>query len=202
MASKPPKPENAASSPRHKSRKANKAPKPKEAGEPNPIIWTDHTSLTSNISNDVKIAFAEMVMTYSAMEMTIEHIIWDITGLSYDDGKLFTQIDISKKVDLLQKLIERYGLIIHYDRKTVKEMWQGIRSLMPVRNLAVHGIWAMFDNKFPIVASYRLNSTLGHIDAQPFDVDRLKAMANQAQNVKVFLDNFHAKILDSRQKQI
>jgi len=140
-------------------------------------------------------------MTHAAMESAIEGLIWDITGISYDDGKLMTKNDISQKVDLLKALIERYGLIIHYNRKTTQEMWTAIKELMPLRNLAVHGVWAMLDGKIPVVISFRLPSTLGHVDSQAFEIERLNAMANQCMRIKKHLDDFRKRVLASPPKR-
>ena len=192
MPKHPPKPEGRTAPEQQNPRRRRRG-----TGQPTiqkTVVETDSTHLFDVMPNDVKIAFAEMVMAYSMMELTIEGLIWDITGVSYDDGKLIVRGDLSGKVDLLKKPIERYGLIIDYNRVLIEEMWSAIKDLIPVRNLAVHGIWAMLDGKFPVVISYRLQSILGHVDGERFDVDRLNAMTQQCKNVKKFLDPFRDRV--------
>ena len=70
---------------------------------------------------------------------------------------------MSVKLDLLKTLIENYGLLVHYDRKTTMDMWIAAKQLMPVRNLVAHRIAAMLDHKIPVVVSYGLPTTTGNV---------------------------------------
>jgi hypothetical protein len=84
------------------------------------------------------------------MEETAQRLIWDITGLSYDDWRLLTRTDAGDKFDILRKTIEIHGWIVHRNRQTTLDMWKAINQLMPVRNLIVHGVWGMLDKKFQL----------------------------------------------------
>ncbi len=170
---KPPK------SPRYKSKK-KQSPTPNEI----PTIDIDASRLSDDIPDIVKIAIAEAIMAYAAMEGTAERLIWEITGLSFDDGRILTRVDSSEKFETLKTFIENYGLIIHYSRITTVAMWTAIRQLMPVRNLIVHGIWAMLDHKIPVTISPRLPTTTGNVVGESFPIERLHAIARQCYRVK------------------
>ncbi len=194
MIDKPPKtskPEGRAAAPRHKSKKkkSDKATR----GEI-PTIDIVSGRLSDDMPDSIKIAIADAVMAYAIMEGTAERLIWDITGLSYDDGRLLTRTDSSEKFEVLKTLTENYGLIIHYNRKTTQDMWTAIRQLMPVRNLIVHGIWAMLDHQIPVTISPRLSTTTGNVVGEAFPLERLHAIARQCYRVKKSLDGLSNRV--------
>jgi len=188
---KPPKPEGRAAAPRHKAKKnkSNKVPH----GEI-PTIDIVSGRLSDDMPDTIKIAIAEAIMAYAVMEGTAERLIWDITGLSYDDGRLLTRTDSSDKFEILRTLAENYGLIIHYSRKTTLEMWAAIKQLMPVRNLIVHGIWAMLDHQIPVTISRRFKTTTGNVLGEAFPLERLQAIARQCYHVKKYLDGLSNRV--------
>jgi hypothetical protein len=187
--SKPPKPEGRASAPRYKSTKKNKAT---HGGIPTIDIAPGR--LSDDMPDAIKIAIADAIMAYAVMEGTAERLIWDITGVSYDDGRLLTRTDSSDKFEMLKTLTENYGLIIHYSRKTTQEMWAAIKQLMPVRNLLVHGIWAILDRQIPITISHRLPTTTGNVVGEAFPLERLQAIAGQCYRVKKSLDGLSNRV--------
>lgn len=185
MAKNPEKPEDKKAALRHRSRKGKSR---STSRAEIPIIDIDISRMSDDVPDDVKIALAEAIMAYAAMEGAAERLIWDITGLSYDDGRLLTSVDASNKFETLKKFIENYGLVIHYNQKTTQEMWTAIRQLMPIRNLLVHGIWAMLDGKIPITVSPRLKTTIGNVVGESFPLERLHAVARQSYKVKKAFD--------------
>jgi hypothetical protein len=60
----------------------------------------DTSRLSKEIPNDVKIAIANAIMAFAEMEVSAETVIWDLTGLSIDDGKLLTRMDSKDKLEL------------------------------------------------------------------------------------------------------
>jgi hypothetical protein len=76
--------------PRHKS----KASKPAAADLP--TIDADPSRFSDNIPDTIKIAIANSIIAYSAMENSTERLIWDVAGLSYDDGELLTRSRLNK----------------------------------------------------------------------------------------------------------
>src|ERR1700689_4135315 len=112
---------------------------------------SEASRITKGVPDQVKIAMASAVMTFSDMEMSAEQFIWDVLGLSVDDGKLVTQIDTKEKFELAKKLSERSRLPLHPNEQTTAEAWSAIRSAIEARNKMAHGVWVMIDNTTPIV---------------------------------------------------
>ncbi|MFG1465779.1 hypothetical protein V5F77_23115 [Xanthobacter sp. DSM 24535] len=71
---------------------------------------SDGARISEGVPDAIKLAMADALMVFSEMEMSAEHFIWDVLGLSADDGKLVTQIETKEKIELAKKLSHRYGL--------------------------------------------------------------------------------------------
>lgn len=74
--------------------------KPKPGALKGPIIQrnvSDASRIAKGVPDQIKIAMASAIMAFSDMEMSAEQFIWDVFGLSVDDGKLVTQIDTKGK---------------------------------------------------------------------------------------------------------
>jgi hypothetical protein len=194
MRKRPPKPPERRSVPRYKR---DKDKKQQSTGEIK-TIDIDASRLSPDIPVNVKIAIADSIMAYATMEGAAERLIWEVTGLSYDDGKLLTRIDASNKFDILRKAIEQHGLIVFRNRRTTLDMWAAIKQLMPARNLIVHGVWAMLDKSIPITVSYRLPSDHGRVEGESFQLERLEAIVAQCLRVKKSFDNLSERVLALR----
>jgi hypothetical protein len=144
------------------------------------------SQLSSNIPDEIKLAIADSVIAYAAMENAAERLIWDISGLSYDDGRLLTRSG-GDKLEILRKLIEGHGLIVYRSRQTTIDMWVAIKELTAVRNLIVHGVWAMLDSAIVVSISNRLRSDYGQVEGEPFSLGRLQAFVRQCFKVNATL---------------
>jgi len=127
-------------------------------------------------------------MAFSEMEMSAEHFIWDILGLSVDDGKLVTRIETKEKIELAKKLSERYFLPLHPNDQTTAEAWSAIRDAIELRNKMAHGVWRMIDAQTPIVVSYRIPIELGRINSEHFPFERIEAVAFLCLKAKKLFD--------------
>jgi hypothetical protein len=169
--------------PRFKQKKTPQAPKIVNFDLP------DAARMSKGIPDPVKIAIANAIMAFSEMEMSAETVIWDLTGVSIDDGKfLTTSIGAGDKLAILKKLSERYGIPVHKHPQTTKDIWFTIRQLVEARNKVAHGAWMMLDKVFPLVVSYRIPTTQGRIMGEHFPLDRLEAMARSAWKIKEQFD--------------
>ena len=155
---------------------------------------SEASRITKGVPDQVKIAMASAVMTFSDMEMSAEQFIWDLLGLSVDDGKLVTQIDTKEKFELAKKLSERYRLPLHPNEQTTAEAWSAIRSAIEARNKMAHGVWVMIDNTTPIVVSYRIPVELGQVNSEHFPLDRIEAVTSVCVKAKGLFDTLCAKI--------
>jgi hypothetical protein len=112
----PQKPDNQKSSPRFKRRKGKSTKGPQIIN----YSLSDTSRLSKKIPAAVKIAIANVIMAFAEMEVSAETVIWDLTGLSPDDGKLLTRMDSKDKLELTKKFSERYGLAIHPDARSLR----------------------------------------------------------------------------------
>ena len=168
--------------------------KPKDKAQRNPpgkpAVVDGTGRLTPSVPDHFKVAIAAAILAYSNMDMQLEDFIWDVLGLTSDDGRLLTQIDISQKIIIARALAKRHGIASLVFGKDHKTLWSVIRELGPIRNLMVHGIWGMHDLAVPIVSSFRLKEE-GEVDrviSETFPAVRLDAFLRQCERVKVCLE--------------
>jgi hypothetical protein len=178
-----------------KGQKSKRSKKSPSGVEDIPTIDIDAALLSDDIPDAIKIAVADAMIAYGAMENTAERLIWTITGLSYDDGRLMTRL--ADKFEILKTLTENYGLIIHPSRQTTTDMWTAIRQLVQARNLMIHGVWAMLDHRIPVSISSRLPTTTGNVVGEAFPQERLEAITRQSFRVKESLDRLLARVKTS-----
>lgn len=108
-----------------------KKPKPGSA-EGNKIVrhnLSDAKHLSKGVPDKIKLAMADAIMAFSDGEMSAEQFIWDLLGLSPDDGKLVTRIETKAKIELTKKFSERYRLPPHPNEQMTAEAWT--RSATP-----------------------------------------------------------------------
>ncbi len=172
--------------------------KPKPGAPKGPAIiqrnMSDASRIAKGVPDQIKIAMASAIMAISDMEMSAEQFIWDVFGLSVDDGKLVTQIDTKEKIELAKKLSERYRLPLHPNEQMTAEAWSAIRSAIEARNKMAHGVWVMIDNTTPIVVSYRIPIELGQVNSEHFPLDRIEAIRSVCVKAKGLFDTLCAKI--------
>jgi hypothetical protein len=174
----------------------SKKPKPGSA-KGNKIVQqnlSDAKRITKGVPDKIKLGMADAIMAFSDMEMSAEQFIWDLLGLSADDGKLVTRIDSKDKIELAKKFSERYRLPLHPNEQTTAEAWSAIRNAIEARNRMAHGVWMTIDLKTPIVVSYRIPIELGQINSEHFPLDRIEAVTRVCIKAKGLFDTLCAKI--------
>lgn len=192
---RPPKPEGVAANPRHKQREA------KSSG-PIPTIEADVHEMSVGVPDNVKVAIAAAILAYSAMEASLEAFIWDMVGLSYDDGKLLTRIEASEKILIAKTLAERYGVPVPNVPKNTPTMWRVMQDLSELRNKIAHGIWGMYRLQTPMAASFRMKGDPDRVISESFPIPRLEAIARQCDRAKGVLDQMCRIAQALRQKLI
>jgi len=155
---------------------------------------SDGARISEGVPDAIKLAMADALMVFSEMEMSAEHFIWDVLGLSADDGKLVTQIETKEKIELAKKLSHRYGLPLHRHARTTADAWSAIRLAVEARNKMAHGIWRMIDGETPIVVSYRIPIEAGRINSEHFPLDRIEAVTSACLRAKKLFDALCARI--------
>jgi len=155
---------------------------------------SDAKRLTKGVPDKIKLGMADAIMAFSDMEMSAEQFIWDLLGLTADDGKLLTRIDTKDKIELAKKFSERYRLPLHPNEQSTAEAWTAIRNAIEARNKMAHGVWMTIDLTTPIVVSYRIPIELGRINSEHFPLDRIEAVTRVCNKAKGLFDTLCAKI--------
>jgi hypothetical protein len=174
----------------------NKKPKPRSA-KGDKIVQhnlSDAMRISKGVPDKIKLAMADAIMAFSDMEMSAEQFIWDLLGLSPDDGKLVTRIDTKDKIELAKKFSERYRLPLHPNEQTTADAWTAIRNAIEARNKMAHGVWMTIDTTTPIVVSYRIPIELGRINSEHFPLDRIEAVTRICISAKGLFDTLCTKI--------
>jgi hypothetical protein len=83
---KPPPPEGRATGPGVKKTKTSQPPKI-------PTIPTTAAEVSLGVPDNVKVAIASAILAFSEIEQALDGLIWDLTGLRYEDGRLLTEIE-------------------------------------------------------------------------------------------------------------
>jgi hypothetical protein len=149
----------------------------------------DAKRISKKIPATIKTAIASAIMAFSEMESSAETIIWDLSGVSMDDGILLTKnLDAKEKLELTKKFSERYGIPIHADPDITANIWAAIRQEVEKRNKIAHGMWVMIDKKIPLAVSYRIPTGLGRVMGEEFPKQRLKLMADNCWKIKRIFD--------------
>jgi hypothetical protein len=165
--------------------------------------------LSPGVPDSVKAAVAGAIMAYSLMETFLEFFIWDVTGLSYDDGRLLTKIDASEKIAIAKALAKRYAIKTpvygkNAKGKDAKSVWRVMNELAQIRNLMAHGVWGMHALTTPVASSFRLKEEghEGRIISESFDSARLEAITAQCEGVKANLEKMGKAAQALRQKLV
>ena len=144
--------------------------------------------ISIGVPDVVKVAIAGALMEFANMEAALEVLIWEITGLSFDDGRLLTKQDISAKIKLTKRLSEKYQIAAPKVKRGMPTMWRAMEDLLQPRNQIAHGMWVMIDLKIPAAASYRIPSEPDQMAADAFPIHRLEAIARQSKEIRECLD--------------
>jgi hypothetical protein len=152
------------------------------------LTVTDLSRVSFTIADPIKIGIADAIVAFAAMEQSAEMLIWELTGVSIDDGRLLTRMDARPKLELCRTLSERYGMYPHRNPQSNTEFWVLVTTLTSARNKIVHGVWGTLDGSTPFAASYRPPSDLGTVEADAFPIERLKTFGNGARQVKRYFD--------------
>jgi hypothetical protein len=142
------------------------------------------------VPDNVKTAIGSAIVAYSDMEASLESLIWDLTGVSYDDGKLLTAIDASDKVSIAKALCQRYGLTVPPPARGKPAVWKMMLDMAKLRNMIVHGVWGMHELTVPIVTSFRIKADEADtVISEAFSIDRLLGITQTCEGIKKLLDH-------------
>jgi hypothetical protein len=125
------------------------------------------SQVTHGVPDTVKILIADAVLDFAAMEAAVEVFIWEMTGLSFDDGRMLVRSDAKAKFELAKRLSEKYGVLAPVVNRGETTMRRAMVDLAEPRNKIVHSVWVMVDLKTPAAVSYKIPSEPDQIAADP-----------------------------------
>lgn len=124
------------------------------------------------------------VTEWSRLEASLDDLIWTLTGLSFEDGRVLTgRTDAKSKISMLHVLAPRYlkapGLA------GVEQALVLANSLRDDRNFIMHGSWGtLMPLSVPIVLSLRLASAPGEVTSETFSRERMIGIINDMQKAR------------------
>lgn len=151
------------------------------------ISVDDMSRVTYIIPENVKAAIADVVIQFARMEAAAEDLIWQICGLSFENGSLLTTMDARPKFELAKTLTARERITL--TPPLPPTFWETTQDLRTHRNSVAHGLWSMVDGAIPVSASFRDKDQQGkRIMGNAFPIDRLEAIARQCERCRTYLE--------------
>lgn len=200
MAKKPPKPPplpGQATGPRVKKPKKERG---RQTSGKIPMFNIEG-GLSPGVPDAAKIEIATAIMAHSQLDVTLEWYIWDLIGLSYDDGRLLTTVDLRAKIEIARTITKRYEISLPEVPAKTPGLWKVIEDVSAARNLMAHGVWGMHRLTIPMVSSFRLNAEEpDRVVSEAFPIHRLQAVARQRERARDHLLRMSADARALRQK--
>src|SRR5665213_229338 len=123
------------------------------------------------------------IEAWSALELTIDFLIWELLRLSPDVGRVVTsKLDARPKMEMLHSIAQ---LTIR-DRNLIAFLavvQKDIAELVADRNMIIHGLWGQH-KELTFAASMRKKSPRGTIYARNFSDKNLRAMLKRTNELQ------------------
>lgn len=120
-----------------------------------------------------------VIVEWTKLEGCLADILWQFTGLSFEDGRLFTErMDPARLIILLRTLAPRKleGDIL----QDFIDALAAADELRDDRNFIVHGSWGVLDPEgIPVALSLRAKSNPGEVTSEGFPHGRMRAIAKE-----------------------
>ena len=113
------------------------------------------------------------------LENCMNELIMRFTGMSFEDGRLFTErLDPNRSIQLLRILGTRY---LKDDRlRKLIDLLTTVDQLRDDRNFIAHGTWAILEPEgVPTVSSLRTKSEADQVVAESFPHTRMMAIISK-----------------------
>ena len=122
---------------------------------------------------------------WNKLENCLNELIWRFTGLSFEDGRLFTErMDPSRSIALLRVLGPRN--LDGNQLQALVDLLAIADQLRDDRNFIVHGTWAIIEPEGqPTASSIRTKSEPGHVVAEHFPHARMQAIISEIIKTRV-----------------
>jgi hypothetical protein len=142
-----------------------------------------------------------VIIEWSKLEAVLMDVLWQLTGLTFEDGRLLTErMDPARLIILLRTLASR-----KMKEPLLQEFINALATadeLRDDRNFIVHGSWGTLDPEgVPVALSLRAKSEPGEIVSEGFPHSRMRAIINAIARTKREVGKIAEKLpLPSRYK--
>jgi hypothetical protein len=128
-----------------------------------------------------------VVAQWSMLENVLHELIWRLTELSFEDGRLFTErMDPSRAILILRVLAGRY--LEGEQLQRLIDLLAVADDLRDDRNFVVHGTWTVLQpDGHNIAASIRQKSEPGKIIGEHFPHARMRAIIAKIRETRTAL---------------
>lgn len=144
-----------------------------------PIIPLRSDQTTHPIGLIQEKLIGRVIVEWSKLEGCLHELIWRFAGLSFEDGRLFTErMDSNRLIALLRVLGPRKldGSAL----QTFVNVLAAVDELRDDRNFIAHGTWATLEpGSEPTASSIRTKSEPGEVVAEHFPQSRMRLIVRE-----------------------
>ncbi|QWG21147.1 hypothetical protein KMZ93_13895 [Bradyrhizobium sediminis] len=164
-----------------------KRPKPKRPEKMQKVPLPDGQTVVPGIDAIQEGLIGRVVVEWSRLEGMLDDMIWTLTGLSFEDGRVLTaRTDAKSKIAMLQVLAPRY--LTDPILAKVEEALVLTDSLRDDRNFIMHGSWGTIVPMNEATAvSLRAASAPGEITSESFSKGRMLEIIDRINQAKMTL---------------
>jgi hypothetical protein len=127
------------------------------------------------------------IAAWNMLENCLKELIWRFTGLSFEDGRLFTErMDPAQAITLLRTLAPRK--LDGEQLQKLIDMLAAADQLRDDRNFIAHGTWAILQPEGqPTASSIRAKSDPGQVIAEHFPHVRMRGIITAIDDTRIEL---------------
>jgi hypothetical protein len=125
-----------------------------------------------------------VIAEWNRLENILHELIWRFTGMSFEDGRLFTErLDPDRAIKILNVLGSRY---LDGDQlQKLIDLLAIADDLRGDRNFVAHGVWSVLQPEgHNLAASIRQKSEPGEIMSEHFPHTRMRAIARKIEQTR------------------
>lgn len=145
----------------------------------------DQGAISLDLPDSVKIFIGNAIIKFSHMEVVVTELIWELAGLTFEDGRAITKnMQTKGKFQLARELCDSYNVLFPSPSFSDKTFWNAINDIIDERNIVAHSLWAIHENNVPICLSMKTKTTIkNHIYVEVFPLDRINLIATRSTEI-------------------
>jgi hypothetical protein len=166
-----------------------KRPKPKRPEKMPKLPMPDGQTVVPGIDEVQEKLVGRLIVEWSRLEGMLDDMIWTLTGLSFEDGRVLTgRMDAKTKIAILQVIAPRY--LTDPTLTKVEEALVLADSLRDDRNFIMHGSWGtIMPLNHATALSLRAASAPGEVTSESFSRHRMLEIISRIHQAKQTLLN-------------